>query len=68
MSRTKDQWIARTGGRRFGESDAQFQARVQEIEQLEKQWVAPGLSMSEREQVQRKLCALKGIDFDSDDD
>ncbi|HEY4939995.1 MAG TPA: hypothetical protein VII56_01100 [Rhizomicrobium sp.] len=68
MSRTKDQWIERTGGFRAGESNAEFLARSEEIEKLEAQFRSPGLTMQERETVQRRLCTLKGIDFDAPDD
>jgi hypothetical protein len=68
MSRTKDQWLERTGGFRVGESDADFLGRAKEIETLEKQFRSPGLAMQERETVQRRLCTLKGTDFDSPDD
>lgn len=68
MGASKDQWIERTGGFRFGESKSKFQARVAEIEKLEKLLVSGKLDMEGLERTQRRLCELKGIDFDSDDD
>ena len=68
MSRSKEQWLEHTGGFRLGESPAAFQERVVEIEKLEREFRAAGLTMGEREKILRQLCALKGIDFDSDDD
>lgn len=68
MSRTKDQWIERTGGFRFGESPTEFAARAAEIERLEKSLRSGKHDMAGLEQIQRRLCDLKGIDFDSYDD
>lgn len=34
MSRTKDQWLEQTGGFRFGETPADFQARTARIQEL----------------------------------
>jgi hypothetical protein len=68
MGRTKDDWIERTGGFRVGESPEQFKARVAEIERLEAEFRRPELSGDDREKVQRRLCDLKGIDFDAPDD
>lgn len=67
MGRAKEDWIEKTGGFRLGEGPADFKARVARIEELERQMVSPKLSMAEREKVQRELCSLKGIDFDSYD-
>jgi hypothetical protein len=68
MSRTKDQWIERTGGFRVGESEFDFTAWAAEIDRLEKLLVSGALDIVGRERTQRRLCELKGIDFDSDDD
>jgi len=68
MGRGKDLFIEKTGGLHFGESEEEFHARVAEIEKLEKELMSGKLSMEELETVQRKLCALKGIDFDAPDE
>jgi hypothetical protein len=68
MGRGKDEFIERTGGFRADESRAEFHARVEEIDRLEVRFRQSGLTMEEREAVQRRLCALKGIDFDAPDD
>lgn len=67
MSRTKDQWLERTGGFRLGESPAQFSARTSEIERLTASLTSGRLGIEEIEATQRRICELKGIDFDSDD-
>lgn len=67
MGRSKDQFIEKTGGFRFSESPAEFQARAAEIENLEKRFRSEKLTMDEREKMQRRLCKLKGIYFDSND-
>lgn len=68
MSRSKDQWLEHTGGFRLGESEAQFHDRVAEIANLEASLVSGKHDMAGLERIQRKLCELKGIDFDSYDD
>lgn len=66
MSRSGDEWIKRTGGFRLGETKEEFDARVKEIEVVEKRLTFGTLKFNEIEDVQRQLCALKGIDFDED--
>ncbi|WP_165190891.1 hypothetical protein [Caulobacter soli] len=61
MSRTKDQWLAETGGFRLGESAAQFQARVAEVQAIRSK---PALSAADIE----RLAELAGLDGDADDD
>jgi len=68
MSRSKDDFIERTGGLRLGESDEDFRKRVVEIDRLTTSLVSGKLNLSEVESVQRKICTLKGIDFDSDNE
>jgi hypothetical protein len=68
MGRGKDEFIRRTGGLRFGESQEQFEERVREIARLEEKFLEPGLTMQERERMHRRLCDLKGIDFDAPDE
>lgn len=67
MSRTGNQWIERTGGFRPGESQTEFLGRTAQIKKLEKLLVSGTLDMAGLEKVQRQLCALKGINFDSYD-
>jgi hypothetical protein len=67
VSRSKEQWIEKTGGFRPGESDAQFQARVAKIERLNGALAAGRVKSTEIEAVQRQLCELKGIRFDNPD-
>lgn len=76
MGRSKDQWLEETGGFRIGESQIEFQKRVSEIARLE-EFLLAGVkeaptsgkhNMAELEKIQRRLCNLKGIDFDSYDD
>ncbi len=68
MSRSKDQWFEETGGLRVGETDGQFQARVAEIQRLKQSMFDPSLREGMTlEQVQRRICALKGIYFDGYD-
>jgi hypothetical protein len=68
MGRAKEDFVERTGGLRLGENQADLRKRVAEIDKLERDILSPKLTMGEREQIQRRLCALKGVDFDSDDD
>ena len=68
MGAAKGQWIERTGGFSIGESDSDFQNRVTEIEKLERLLVSGNLDMAGLDRTQRRLCELKGIDFDSEDD
>ncbi len=68
MGRSKDAFIEKTGGFRFGESEADFRTRVTEIERLEQSLVSGGHDMDGIESIMRKICTLKGIDFDSYDD
>jgi hypothetical protein len=59
----KEQFIEATGGFRLGESPAQFKKRQAEIGRIERQILSGHFS----EKNQRRLCELKGIDFDSYD-
>ncbi len=69
MGSNKEDFIRRTGGFRLGETEAQFHARVKEIDALEKKMKSGTLGGPDAfEAVQRRLCELKGIDFDSRDD
>lgn len=61
MSRTKDQWLAETGGFRLGESDAQFHARLAEVRDIRSK---PALSAADIE----RLAELAGVGDDTDDD
>jgi hypothetical protein len=65
MGRSKEDFIERTGGFRFDESEADFHKRVAEIERLEASFRSGKHGMAELETIQRQLCELKGIDFDS---
>lgn len=68
MGRAKDDFIARTGGLRLGETQETFKARVAEIGRLEGDLKAGRIKLDDLERVQRRLCDLKGIDFDAPDD
>ena len=65
MSRTKDQFIEKTGGFRLGETEAQFHARTAEIERLETS-LKTARTPEQREKIQRELYKRRGIDFDED--
>jgi transcriptional regulator with XRE-family HTH domain len=65
--RPKDQWLHRIGGFRAGESPTQLRNRIAEIERLEKLLVSGGVTFEGLEQIQRRLCTLKGIYFDDYD-
>lgn len=67
MSRAKEQWIGRTGGFRIGESPEEFRNRVAEIKKLESLFRSGRIKLDHLEHIQRRLCQLKGIDFDSYD-
>ena len=67
MSRTKDQWIERTGGMRLFETPEMFRGRIVEIRRLEKLFKTGRVGPHNAEQVLRRLCELKGIDFDEHD-
>ena len=68
MGRAKEDFIQRTGGFRVGESEADFHKRVAEIDRLTESLKSGKLKLSEVEPTQRRICELKGIDFDSDDE
>lgn len=68
MGRSRHDFIERTGGYRIGETEAEFDARVAEIERLEGDIRGRRVSLPDMEKVQRRLCELKGIDFDGYDD
>jgi hypothetical protein len=68
MGQAKDDFIERTGGFRSGETRDDFQKRVSRIDELETQLRSGTLRMRDLEKVQRELCSLKGIDFDSDEE
>ncbi|MBO9168352.1 hypothetical protein [Rhizobium sp. L245/93] len=68
MSRSKDDFIKSTGGFRFGESQDEFKSRVKEIGELENALKSGQVSLKDVESVQRRLCELKGINFDDDDE
>jgi hypothetical protein len=68
MGKSAEEFIERTGGFRFGESQTSFRARVTEIARLEESLMSGRHNMAELEAIQRRLCDLKGIDFDSYDD
>ena len=55
------QFIQETGGFRIGESPAQFQHRVKEIEALTKKLISGKLSFSQVEGIQTCLYELKGL-------
>ena len=65
----KEQFIKATGGFRLGESPEAFRARVCAIQELE-QSIKSGKFMpgDELDLAHRKLCDLKGINFDGADD
>jgi transcriptional regulator with XRE-family HTH domain len=65
--RPKEQWLGRYGGLRANESSAQLHNRMDEIDRLETLFWSGMLSHDELEPTQRRLCQLKGIDFDSYD-
>jgi hypothetical protein len=70
MGRGKDEFLRRTGGIRPGETSEEFRARVNEIEELEAGFKAGKFKGDELEKVQRRLCELKGIswEYDEEDD
>lgn len=69
MGRAKDVIINRYGGFRVGEDAEKFAARAAEIDKTEAQLTATrGGTEEELEALQRKLCDLKGISFDDDDE
>ncbi|HET9149998.1 MAG TPA: hypothetical protein VFO61_05900 [Alphaproteobacteria bacterium] len=65
MGRSKDAFLERTGGFRLGETQSQFQARIREIDELESSLKSGSVKLSNVESIQRRLCDLKGIAFDS---
>ena len=67
MGRSKDRFLEETGGFRLGESQEDFARRVEEIRRLEASLKTPFVKPDRREEVMRRICELKGIDFDSDD-
>jgi len=67
MSRTKDQWIAQTGGIRAGESDRQFKTRQKKIQALEERLKKCEAGSAEIERVQSELHKLKDMHFDTYD-
>ena len=64
----KIEFIERYGGIRLGESSEQLKSRISEIDELELKFRSGSLNMIELEAIQRRLCDLKGINFDDDDD
>ena len=68
MGRSKQDFISRTGGFRIGESEREFASRVEEITNLETQLKSGQISFDEIESIQRRLCELKGMSFDFDED
>jgi transcriptional regulator with XRE-family HTH domain len=66
-TRPKDQWLDRTGGFSAFETEQQMRERVAEIERLERLMVSGTLGGDEIERVHRRICELKGIDFDEYD-
>ncbi|NTJ66018.1 hypothetical protein G6M50_14875 [Agrobacterium rhizogenes] len=68
MSRSKQEFINRTGGYRIGEGQQEFVNRVREINDLETKLKSGQISFEDMESIQRRLCELKGISFDFDDD
>lgn len=68
MGISKEHFIEATGGFRFDETPEEFRARVKEILAIERLIKSCKLRGADLERAQRKLCALKGIDFDSKDD
>ena len=68
MGRAKNQFIRETGGYRLGETEEAFLIRVKEIRQLEKEFKSGVYHGDDLERVQRRLCELKGISFDQDDE
>ena len=69
MGRAKDEIISHYGGFRVGEDRDKFAARAAEIARLRAQLIATrGGTEQELEVLQRKLCDLKGISFDWDND
>lgn len=67
MSRTKDQWIEETGGRQLEETEAEFRERYKQIRILVSDLLSGKNDEAGLERIRRKLCELKGIDFDEDD-
>jgi hypothetical protein len=67
MRRGKDEFLQRTGGFRILETDEEFEARVAEINQLESDIKTEKVGLADREKALRRLCQLKGIDFDAPD-
>jgi hypothetical protein len=64
MGRAKDEWIEKTGGFRIGEPLAVFRARLAEIVRLENDLKSGKVRGLQVEKVCRRLCDLKGIDYD----
>jgi hypothetical protein len=56
------------GGMRIEETQQQLAARVAEIDELESRFKSGKISLDEVESIQRRLCELKGISFDDDDE
>jgi hypothetical protein len=64
----KEELIERYGGFFAGESMAERKKRFAEIDKLESDFKSGKIKVNDLERVQRRLCELKGIDFDSYDD
>jgi hypothetical protein len=68
MGRGKDLLLQQTGGIRPGESQEAFKARAKEIADLEAKFRTGHFKGDEAEEVQRRLCELKGISWEFDDE
>jgi hypothetical protein len=67
IRRGKEALVEKYGGLFPGESEKLRKARFSQIDWLEANLVQASIVFG-AEHVQRRLCALKGIDFDSYDD
>lgn len=68
MGRGREEFLGRYGGFRPGETEAQLKERTAEIDRLEGLFKSGLILPADLERTQRRLCELKGIDFDADDD
>jgi hypothetical protein len=68
MARASDEILENYGGFRVGESQVEFAARVRQIDSLISDFKGGGISPDEAEVIQRKLCDLKGMSFEDQDE
>jgi hypothetical protein len=68
MGRGKDEFLRRYGGLRIGETQAQLKDRMAEIDEIMTRLKNGFVTGDDLDPLTRRLCDLKGISFDDDDE